>query len=614
MRLGRCTLTASFLLLLVSGCGDDGSTSGAGATGGGDGTGGSGVALQILVPTVPEVDEHCAGAFDTSAPPVGDPATFTVDGDRAIVRGTLGPTTPERLQAALDANPNLRTLVLANVPGTVDSVESNEAARMARKANLATCVPDTGYIASGAVDLFWAGAIRKVDRNYRGVVVHGWITEQCLPSGECPASLGEEGCVVGADLSMDDPQHDPSLDYYADVGVDESWYWWIFEQAPVFCDPLFMTPADLGTWRLETNNACTEPRAGAICNVPPGRFTETCRSCFFDEPTLSCECEGGAGTSSIDITTCSGGPIDNCGGELACGECDQAPLDLFGIEWDASVDLQLLVTDPLGRTIQPGGVNETANCSASRDATGGPGSAESIGCENPIEGVYRVEVRQSPAGSAEEFTFTSSKPAAGPVSAPYSVADRKDVYALVSDTLELELTWEIHHNLELILVDEDTRRAVAPRGTAFDPLPNCTTSADNTGSDVFESPHRETISCTGLDPGNYQVEVQNPGGGPVFEVGYTATIGDGGGSSVGIMDAAVANTRDEHELIVLGLTGVIDGAECTIDDPCDQPTDPCRVAICDASNACIERDSDPGTPCNLGGGALGFCQDGTCLP
>ncbi len=536
------------------GCGDDGPP-----MPGTGGMGGTDAALQVLVPTLPEVEEHCAGMFDTSAPPVGEPATFTVDGDRAIVRGTLGPTTPELLQAALDENPDLRTLVLTNVPGTVDAVESDEAARMARSANLATCVPETGYIASGAVDLFWAGAIRKVHPNNQGVVVHGWITEQCLPTGECPASLGEEGCVVGADLPMDDPLHDPFLDFYEDVGVDEAWYWWIFEQAPIFCNPLFMTAEQVSTWGLETSNACTNAPSSAICNMPPGEYTETCRSCFFDEPTLSCECEGGSGASSIDVTTCAGEPIDNCGGELACGDCDQVAFDLFRIEWDAAVDLDMRVIDPEGRTIRPGGVNDTPNCSASADSTGGAGSEESVGCETPIEGIYQVEVLQSPPGSSQEFTFVSAEPSAGPVSAPFAVTSQKDIYVAVSDDLELELTWTIHHNLELILVDEDTMRAVTPHGTLFDPIPGCTVSADNTGSDVFESPHRETISCTGLAPGNYQVEVQHPGGGPVFEINYTVRIGDGHGSNVDVMDVVVANTRDEHELMALGLDGVVDG-------------------------------------------------------
>jgi hypothetical protein len=609
---------ASFSVALVTiGCGGDGPPGGTGGSGGSGATGGSGVALMLQVPTVPEVQEDCAGAFDTSAPPVGEPATFTIDGDRAIVRGTLGPTTPERLQAVLDDNPGLRTLVLANVPGTVDAVQSDEAARMGRRATLATCVPSDGYIASGAVDLFLAGAIRQVNPSYGGIGVHGWITEQCLPTGMCPLAAGEEGCVVGSTLAMDDPQHDPFLDYYEDIAIDESLYWWIFDRGPNFCDPHFMTPGDVEAQKFETTNACTDAATGSICNIPPGAFTGSCRGCFLDEPTLSCDCQGPSGSlqaTSIDVTTCAGGTIDNCGGVLMCGECEGGGPSLFNIEWDADVDLTLLVTDPENRTIQPGGSNQTPNCTASEDMTGGAGSVESVDCESPIEGVYQVQVQQNPAADSQDFTFVSPRPAAGPVSAPYAVAGTEDIYALVSDTLELELSWTLHHNLELILVDPDGMRAVTPHGTGFDPLPGCTTSADNTGSDVFESVHVETISCTGLAPGNYQVEVENPGGGSVLNVSYTVAIGDGNGSEVEISTTVRANTRREHELVVLGLAGVVDDVECTMDAQCQQPADPCREAVCDGSNTCVQQDAGPGTFCSLDGGGTGACQAGRCLP
>jgi hypothetical protein len=190
----------------------------------------------------------------------------------------------------------------------------------------------------------------------------------------------------------------------------------------------------------------------------------------------------------------------------------------------------------------------------------------------------------------------------------------KDIYALVSNTLELELAWNLHHNLELILVDEDTMRAIAPRGTSFDPLPGCIASADNTGSDIFEGTHVETISCTGLAPGNYQVEVQNPGGGSVIEPGYTVAIGDGNGSEVEIQDMVYATTRDEHELFVLGLAGVVDGVECTMDAQCQQPANQCREAVCDGTNGCIQQDAGPQTLCTLDAGGTGACQQGRCLP
>ncbi len=594
------------------GCGGDGP----GATGGAGGTGGNGGAppLMVGVTTLLELQEDCAGVFDTSPPPIGEPATFTVDGDRILVRGTLGPTTANRLQAALEENPNARTLVLTYVPGTVDAVQSDDVARSVRRANLGTCVPDNGYIASGGVNLFFGGSVRQIAPSNQGVVVHGWITEQCLPTGECPETPDAESCIRGADLPVDDSRHEPFLEVYRDLGLPMELYFWIFDQATSFCEPHFMTVADLEMFSFETSNTCIDSPPEAICNTPPGLFTESCRNCFFDEPILSCDCQDLAGrlqTTSIDTTTCAG-LISNCGGELSCDTCEVGT-SLFSIAWEGSLDLDLAVTDPQARSVGVGGANDTPNCTASADVMSGPGAVEAVSCESPLAGVYTVHVEKDPAGGAEPFTFSSLAPAGGPLSVPYEVDTTLDIFALVGETLELELMWDIHDNLELILVDEETMRAVTPRGTAFDPLPGCTPSADNDGSDIFESPHRETISCSGLDVDNYQIEVQNPGGGLVFEVPYTLQIRDGSGSAVTVESSAQAATRREHELTVLGRAGIIDGFECTSEAQCAQPTAACRVAVCEA-NACVIQDAPGGSPCRDDQDRLGTCTGSTCIP
>ena len=153
MRLYRFLVPFYLMVTLaLAGCGDGGSL-GVGGMGGSGGAGGAEL-VPLRIPTVVEVQEDCAGVFDTSRPETGEPATFEPDGFRAVVRGTLGATTTERLQALLDEHPEVRTLVLANVPGTNKAEVSLEAARLVRSARLATCVPEDGTITSGAVDLF----------------------------------------------------------------------------------------------------------------------------------------------------------------------------------------------------------------------------------------------------------------------------------------------------------------------------------------------------------------------------------------------------------------------------------------------------------------------------
>ena len=324
MRLSRFLVPFSLAMTLaLAGCGDGGSPS-AGGTGGVGGVGGVGGAepVPLRVPTVVEVQEDCAGVFDTSRPETGEPATFEPDGTRAVVRGTLGATTTERLQALLDEHPEVRTLVLANVPGTKKAEVSLDAARLVRSARLATCVPEGGTITSGGVDLFWAGVVRRVDPNYMRIAVHGWVTGECLPSGMCPLEPSAEDCIVGADLSITDWRHDLFLDYYADVGIDEAWYWWSLNVAPGYCQPQFLIPYFVTAWRLPTSNACTHALPDAICDVPRGSFTESCRDCFLDDSLMSCDC-GGTLASSIDTSACEDGTIASCDGVLRCGDCDE---------------------------------------------------------------------------------------------------------------------------------------------------------------------------------------------------------------------------------------------------------------------------------------------------
>jgi len=323
MTSARSSFACIAALVALAGCGGDQPPQGDGGTGGAGGTGGTGAAppLMVRVTTLLELEEDCAGPFDTSPPPVGEPATFTVDGDRIIVRGTLGPTTSERLQAALDENPDARTLVMTNVPGTVDAAQSDQVARTIRRANLGTCVPDNGFIASGAVEFFLGGSVRQIAPSNQGVVVHGWITEQCLPTGMCPETPDAEGCIRGAELPMDDPMHEPFLDVYRDLGQPTEFYFWIFEQATSFCQPHFMTLADLEMFSFETSNACTDTTPEAICHTPPGPFTESCRECFLDEPNLSCNCNDVGGTpqpTSLAVDECEQ-DVSNCNGVLTCG-------------------------------------------------------------------------------------------------------------------------------------------------------------------------------------------------------------------------------------------------------------------------------------------------------
>ena len=153
----------------------------------------------MLVPraTVPANDlaTLCDREFDTSE--TEEPATFSAQSDYAIMRGLLGPTSPDRIADLLDDNPDVQTIVIAYSPGSEDDEANLEAARLINEAGIFTCVPPNGEINSGGVDFFLAGTERWLGEN-SWVGVHGWAADD----------------FTAADLPWDDPEHDRYLDYY----------------------------------------------------------------------------------------------------------------------------------------------------------------------------------------------------------------------------------------------------------------------------------------------------------------------------------------------------------------------------------------------------------------
>ncbi|PVZ66313.1 hypothetical protein [Pelagibaculum spongiae] len=95
------------------------------------------------------------------------------NGEVAVVTGDLGVSSYVKLKQLIEDNPELTTLELRNISGSVDDRINVYTGRLVREAGLTTIVPVNGDIASGGVDLFLAGEKRVY---YRGgkVGVHSW--------------------------------------------------------------------------------------------------------------------------------------------------------------------------------------------------------------------------------------------------------------------------------------------------------------------------------------------------------------------------------------------------------------------------------------------------------
>jgi len=142
-------------------------------------------------------------------------ATFEVRGELAIMRGVIGASTPSSVLELAFKNPRVRTIVLANVPGSIDDVSNVRAGRYIRQLGLGTHVPADGEVASGGTDLFLAGKHRSAEP---GALfgIHSW----------------DGGPVAATDLAKDHEDHRLYLDYYDEMGIPGEFYWRTLSAAP----------------------------------------------------------------------------------------------------------------------------------------------------------------------------------------------------------------------------------------------------------------------------------------------------------------------------------------------------------------------------------------------
>ncbi len=159
-------------------------------------------------------------------------ATFTVDGDTALMEGVIGATTPGRVLELVLEHPEVEVIAMGEVPGSMDDHANLRAALLVNRAGLRTEVVPGGEIASGGVDFFLAGHDRSLASDAR-VGVHSW------------AGMDE----TGDELPRGHPEHAKYLDFYRAVGTDADFYWFTLGAAPA--DGIhWMTQAELKQFEM----------------------------------------------------------------------------------------------------------------------------------------------------------------------------------------------------------------------------------------------------------------------------------------------------------------------------------------------------------------------------
>ncbi|RDC60816.1 Beta-lactamase [Alteripontixanthobacter maritimus] len=126
-----------------------------------------------------------------------------LDDSRAALVDATNTGSPAHFAAMLAAHPGIETLQLVECPGTDDDRANLALGRMIRSAGLATHVPRGGSVRSGAVELFWAGATRRVDEGAE-FAVHSWLDEDGLQADDFAATA---------------PENSMYLNYYIEMGM-----------------------------------------------------------------------------------------------------------------------------------------------------------------------------------------------------------------------------------------------------------------------------------------------------------------------------------------------------------------------------------------------------------
>lgn len=140
---------------------------------------------------------------------------FEVRDDKLWMNSTINSKTYDQFVAVLEENPQIISVVLAVVPGSLDDETNLRLAYFLREKGLNTHLLANSEIDSGGVDLFLAGVERTMERGAH-IGVHSW----------------SDGVREATSFPRDAPEHEPYLKYYRDMLIDDEFYWFTLSAAP----------------------------------------------------------------------------------------------------------------------------------------------------------------------------------------------------------------------------------------------------------------------------------------------------------------------------------------------------------------------------------------------
>jgi len=149
-----------------------------------------------------------------------EPISFNVIENTAFMRGVMDSSIALLMENLLSQYPDIDTIVMQHVLGTLDFEATLKAGKILRSACITTVVPYKGKITSGGVHLFMAGCKRIVESGGQ-LGIHTWKY----------AEYDGEGKIIGGKTAVDYPTtdivHSPYLNYQAEMEIPEDFYWFM---------------------------------------------------------------------------------------------------------------------------------------------------------------------------------------------------------------------------------------------------------------------------------------------------------------------------------------------------------------------------------------------------
>lgn len=159
---------------------------------------------------------------------------FRVQGSQLLMNGPINSQTLDQFENIYVQNPEIKTLVEQDVPGSLDDETMIALAYRVRELGLNTHITRDSVIYSGGVDLFLAGVNRTMEHGAK-IGVHSW----------------SNGVFEAKDFPRNAPEHKLNRKYIEDMLGDDAFYWFTIYAAPAD-DIHEMTAAEITKYKLLT--------------------------------------------------------------------------------------------------------------------------------------------------------------------------------------------------------------------------------------------------------------------------------------------------------------------------------------------------------------------------